>query len=136
MLVYSHGGLNAAPVDAAMVAKERRLAVVAVTSGENYRKARATHSSGRKLGDLADDLIDNCVPLEDPMVHIDGQTEPVSAGSTLAAVAISMALVAEVAQLLMERGHKLSVFVSPNVPGIDPDHNKRVFEEYAGVVTR
>lgn len=134
MLVYSHGGLNAAPVEVAAYAKERGSLVVAVTSGENYRTARATHSSGKRLGDLADILIDNCVPLEDAMVHIDGQAEPVGAGSTLAAVAISMSLVVEVAQLLVQEGHKLSVFVSPNVMDVDPDHNRRVFQDYARAV--
>ncbi len=136
MLVYSHGGLNAAPVEAALYAKERGLAVVVVTSGENHRKAKATHSSGKKLGDVADVIIDNCVPLEDAMVHIDKQVEPVGAGSTLAAVSISMALVAEVARLLVERGQKLSVFVSPNVEGVSPDHNPEVFKVYARAVTK
>ena len=50
--VYSHGGLNAAPVEAAIYAKERGLSVVAVTSLENHKKAKPTHSSGKKLGDL------------------------------------------------------------------------------------
>lgn len=54
MIVFSHGGLNAAPIEAAMYAKERGLKVIAITSGENYQKATATHSSGNKLGDVAD----------------------------------------------------------------------------------
>ncbi|MCR4427509.1 MAG: SIS domain-containing protein [Firmicutes bacterium] len=136
MLVFSHGGLNAAPVEAAIYARERGLRVVAVTSKENHNAASATHSSGKKLGDLADVLIDNCVPLEDALVRIDGLREPVGAGSTLAAVAISMSLVSETARQLVAKGHKLSVFVSPNVAGVPADHNMQVFREYAKATTR
>ncbi|MEA4882332.1 MAG: SIS domain-containing protein [Clostridia bacterium] len=130
MLVYSHGGVNAAPVEAALYAKDRGLSVVAVTSGDNQRSARAIHSSGHKLGDIADVMIDNCVPLEDALVRIEGQIEPVGAGSTLAAVAITMSLLSETARKLVERGHKLSVFVSPNVAEAPPNHNEQVFSDY------
>lgn len=62
MIVFSHGGLNAAPIEAAMYARGRGLKVIAITSGDNYKSAKATHSSGNKPGDLADILIDNCCP--------------------------------------------------------------------------
>lgn len=130
MLIYSHGGLNAAPVEVALYARSVGMKVVAVTSGENYRKAKATHSSGKKLGDLADVLIDNCVPLEDALVTVEGQAEKVAAGSTLAGVAISMALVAEVAQRLAERGIHMPTFVSPN-QNPDPAHNEAVFAAWS-----
>ncbi len=68
MIVFSHGGLNAAPIEAAMYAKAKGLKVITITSGENYKVAEANHSSGNKLGDLADVLIDNCSPLEDALV--------------------------------------------------------------------
>lgn len=136
MMVYSHGGLNAAPVEAAIYAKERGLSVVAVTSLENHKKAKPTHSSGKKLGDLADVLIDNCVPLEDAMVYLDGQPEPVGAGSTLAVIAITMSLLVEVARNLRDRGHELITFVSPNVTAVDPGHNEMVFKEYAKALRR
>ena len=89
MVVYSHGGLNAAPVEAAIYAKERGMKVVTITSGENYEKATATHSSGKKLGDLADVLIDNCTPLEDSLVPVEGYHQKVGAGSTLAVIYIT-----------------------------------------------
>ncbi|MGE5587071.1 MAG: sugar isomerase domain-containing protein, partial [Clostridia bacterium] len=123
MWVFSHGGLNAAPVEAALYARERGLPVVAVVSGDNHRKAKPTHSSGKKLGDLADVMIDTHVPLEDALVRIDGLNTPVAAGSTVAVVAISCAIVGQVAKLLVAAGIKPSTFVSPNVKGIGPNHN-------------
>lgn len=129
MVVYSHGGLNAAPVEVALHAKALGLKVVAVTSLENARLARATHSSGKKLADLGDVTIDNCCPPEDALVEVAGV--PVAASSTFAAIAISMALVAETAARLEQRGVKFRAFVSPNVASVPPENNRRVFDDYA-----
>jgi uncharacterized phosphosugar-binding protein len=128
-VVYSHGGMNAAPIEAAIYVREHGTRVVAVTSVANQEMNRPKHSSGRSLKDVADIVIDNCVPPEDSLVDV-GQPERVGAGSTFAVVAISMALVAETAACLRRRGHHLETFVSPNVPGIGPDHNERVFNTY------
>jgi uncharacterized phosphosugar-binding protein len=128
MVVYSHGGLNAAPIEVALQARSLGLKVVAVTSLANAKIARATHSSGRKLADLGDVVIDNCCPPQDALVDVAGV--PVAAGSTLAVIAISMALVAETASSLAKRGVKFRAFVSPNVTSVEPDNNRRVFDEY------
>jgi len=136
MVVYSHGGLNAAPVEAALYAKERGLTVVAVTSAANLALNPATHSSGKRLADLADVVIDNCVAPIDALVSVDGWAAPVAAGSTLAAVAISMALTAELASELAGRGIELPVFISPNITSVPGDNNARVFAEYRRRTTR
>ncbi len=128
MVVYSHGGLNAAPIEVALHAKSVGMKVVAVTSLENARAAKATHSTGKKLADLADVVIENCCPPEDALVDVGGAT--VAASSTLAVIAISMALVAETASRLDARGVKFRAFVSPNV-STDPENNSKVFDEYA-----
>ena len=129
-LVFSHGGLNAAPIEAASYAKERGLTVISVSSLANAAAATATHSSGRKLSDVADIAIDNCVAPEDSQVDV-GRPEKVAAGSTMAVVYVAMALVAETGARLVAKGHTPTTFVSPNVPGVAPGHNMRVFEAYA-----
>jgi uncharacterized phosphosugar-binding protein len=134
--VYSHGGLNAVPVEVAMEAKRLGLTVVAVTSAQNATTATSTHSTGKKLVDFADVMIDNCVPREDALVQVDGKPEPLAAGSTLAFVAVTQALVAEVGARLAEDGYELRVFVSPNVTGMPADHNARVFEAYEDMLRK
>ena len=62
--------------------------------------------------------------------------EPLAAGSTLAAIAISMALVAEVGARLAAHGYPLQVFVSPNVTGGSLEHNQKVFAAYEQFVRR
>jgi len=100
--------------------------VVTVSSVENARLARATHSSGKKLADLGDVVIDNRRPPQDALVEVEGAA--VTASSTLAVVAICMALVAETAARLAGRGVKVRPFVLPNL-GANPDHNRQVFDE-------
>ena len=127
MIVFSHGGLNAAPIEAALYSKEKGLKVITISSLSN--PAPATHSSGKKLSDLADIALDNCVPPEDALVDI-GYPEKIAAGSTMAAVFIAMSLVAETGARLRAKGFQPHTFVSPNVPGVAKDHNLRVFDAF------
>ncbi len=134
MIVFSHGGLNAAPIEAALYAKERGLYVIAITSRENYRKAEPIHSSGKKLGDVADILIDNCCPLEDALVEITGYSQKVGASSTIAAIAIAQAIASETALLLERLQHKMHIFVSPNVTEIPKEYMQEVYAAYRKLV--
>jgi uncharacterized phosphosugar-binding protein len=104
--------------------------VITVSSRANAAASKPTHSSGKKLSDLADIAIDNGVAPEDSQVDV-GRVEKVAAGSTMAAVFVAMALVAETGSRLAARGYPLSTFVSPNVSGVQPGHNQAVFEAYA-----
>lgn len=129
ILIFSHGGLNAAPVEMALEAKKKGLTVVSVSSLENARHAKPSHSSGKTLAAASDVAIDNCVPPEDALVEVEGVRERFAAGSTAAAVSIAMALVAETGERLVKAGAKPATFVSPNV-GLPADHNQNVFREY------
>ncbi len=130
MVIYSHGGMNAVPVEMAAQCRRRGLRVIAVTSLDPGRAAPP------RLAQHADVVIDNCTPGEDSLVEVPGWREKVAAGSTVAAVVISMAMLAQVALELAARGQKPAVFVSPNVAGVPPDHNLKVFEDYAAALGR
>lgn len=127
MIVFSHGGLNAAPIEAALYAKQKGLTVITVSSLANT--AKSTHSTGKRLSDAGDIALDNCVPPEDALVDI-GYPEKIGAGSTMAVVFIAMSLVSETGARLKAKGFKPHTFVSPNVAGIQQDHNLRVFDDY------
>lgn len=131
LIVYSHGGMNAAPVEVALAGKEKGLTVIAVTSVDNRKRNQPTHSSGKGLADIGDIVIDNCCPAEDALVDVGGRPEKVSASSTLAAVAITMALLAATTSELTRLGKTPErIFVSPNVPEVDKDNNLQVFRDY------
>lgn len=57
-------------------------------------------------------------------------------GSTLAVITISMAVTAELAKELAERGIAQPVFVSPNITSVRKDDNQHVFAEYRRRTTR
>lgn len=129
MLVFSHGGLNAVPIEVAQEARDKGLTVISVSSLQNARVAQAKHSSGMKLSDVAHIAIDNCIPPEDALVDV-GQLEHVAAGSTVAAIAIAMSLVAETAACLAKTGKVPPTFVSPNVAGVPAGHMDNVYQAF------
>ncbi|MFP4081377.1 MAG: sugar isomerase domain-containing protein [Candidatus Aminicenantes bacterium] len=129
MLVFSHGGLNTAPIEVALEARAKGLKVICVSSLENQKTATRTHPSGRMLPDIADIAIDNCVPPEDTLVDV-GRVEKVAAGSTAAAVSVAMSLVAEIGSILAKKDKLPPTFVSPNVKGVEKDHLQKVYQAF------
>lgn len=129
-IVYSHGGMNAAPIEAALYAKEHNLPVIAVTSLANRQIATPSHPSGKALADVADVVIDNHIPPEDALVALDGQPYKVGAGSTLSVIAVTMTLLTETAKKLNAQGILTPTFVSPNVTEVPLTHNDDVYRAY------
>ncbi len=117
MIVFSAGGTGAVAIDVARGARERGLPVIAVTSLPATEAAVASHSSGTRLRDHADVVLDLCTPPADALVEIDGLATPVGPGSTVAAVALGNELKVRTAALLVERGAMTPVITSPSVVG-------------------
>jgi uncharacterized phosphosugar-binding protein len=126
MIVFSHGGRNAAPVEAAMYARDHGASVIAVTSRQNLARP-AEHSSGKRLADLAAVVIDTRVPVEDALVEVEGWPAPVAGASTIVACACVGQLIGLVAERLAARGITAPTFVSPTVPGASVQSNDHVF---------
>jgi uncharacterized phosphosugar-binding protein len=117
MVVFSAGGLTAAPVEMARGARRRGLPVIAVTSVEHSLRGAPSHSSGLRLLDHADVVLDLCTPPGDALVDVDGVSTPLGPGSTIAAVAIANELKVRTAALLHERGALPPVLTSPVLVG-------------------
>jgi len=116
IIIYSHSGTNSAGIETALYAKKRGLFVVAVTSVKNDKPAK--HSSGKRLKDAADIVIDTGSPVEDAIVPIDGWSRPVSGSSTVLAMILTHELIARTADQLAKRNVELPVFASPTIPGV------------------
>jgi uncharacterized phosphosugar-binding protein len=130
LLAFSHGGLNSAAIEVAAEAKSKGLKIISVSSHVNRKISKPRHSSGRFLSDLADVAIDNCTPHQDALVDV-GKREKLAAGSTVAAVAIAMALVAEAGAILAKKNKLPPTFVSPNVQGVPKGHMDRVYDAFS-----
>lgn len=114
MMVFSHSGINALPVEMARAGRKLGLKVVAVVSQAHSLAQEVRHPAGR-LADNADVVIDNCVPEGDALVDVPNLAYRVASGSTIAACVIVDAVVAEVARRLVERGAEPLVYPSHNV---------------------
>jgi uncharacterized phosphosugar-binding protein len=127
MMVFSVGGLSAVPIEMAQGARQRGLPVIAVTSVEQSLASSPVHSSGTRLLDHADIVIDLCTPPGDALVRIDGLETPVAPGSTIAAVGIANELKARTAALLVERGAMPPVLTSAALVG--RERSDQLFDE-------
>jgi uncharacterized phosphosugar-binding protein len=117
MVLFSHSGVNAVILDIALGAKERGLKVVGVTSLPHSSASPSRHSSGKRLFEVADIVVDTGVPLADASLHIEGLGAPVGANSTSITIAIAHAIVSATAEKLVGRGVKPFVMVNPNTGG-------------------
>lgn len=117
MMVFSAGGLGANAIEMAIGARRRGLPVIAVTSLAESDAAPPLHSSGTRLYDHADVVIDLCTPPGDALVVVDGLESPVGPGSSIAAIAVVNEIKVRTAQLLVERGAMPPVLTSPSVIG-------------------
>lgn len=119
MIIFSATGLNAVPIEMAMGARKSGLPVIAVTSLAAANAGEPRHSSGTRLADHADVVIDLCTPVGDALCAIDGLDTPVGPGSTLAAVAIVNDIKVRTAELLVAAGRMPSVLTSAQLIGAD-----------------
>jgi uncharacterized phosphosugar-binding protein len=133
MLVFSQSGINAVVIDVALGARQRRLPVVAVVSVAQASVLPPRHSCGKRLHEIVDVVIDNCVPFGDVTVHLEGMDEPMGPASTLAAMAIVNTLMVEVARRLVTLGKSPLVNPTLNAPGHADgadDRMVRALDEY------
>jgi uncharacterized phosphosugar-binding protein len=115
--LFSHSGLNPVNVDVALRAKELGMSLVVTGSAAAFAPAGARHSSGKKVFDVADIVIDTCVPAGDAVVPVTGHLDKVGPVSTMAFVTVVWMTVTTVAELLAGRGVKLFIHPSHNAPG-------------------
>jgi uncharacterized phosphosugar-binding protein len=117
MVLFSHSGINAVILDMAVRAHEIGMVVVGVTSVPHSSAVPARHSSGRRLFEEADIVIDTGVPLRDASVPVEGLEHPVGPTSTVLASAVAHAMVGETVQELVRLGVRPHVMVNPNTAG-------------------
>src|SRR5215467_11026549 len=111
-IVISTSGIRPVVVEMAMGAQARGLPVIAIVSRAHCEKAKAAHSSGKKLVDCADIVIDNMCPPGDCVLELDGldwRTGPVS---TITGAMIINMIRCGTAEALLARGIKPAILPS------------------------
>ncbi|HEX6924361.1 MAG TPA: sugar isomerase domain-containing protein [Longimicrobiaceae bacterium] len=115
--IFSHSGINNVNIDIALRARELGMKVVVAGSAAEFRDKPTRHSSGQTVFDLADVVIDTCVPAVDASVEVQNHFDRVGPLSTMAFVTVVWMTITTVAEILASRGVKLYIHPSHNIPG-------------------
>ncbi len=133
LLVVSTSGRNRVPVEMVRTAKDRGLAVIALTS-KAYSTAVVSHdASGSRVYELADVVLDNMAPAGDASLALNGIPAPVGPVSSVTGTAILHALMSRVAERWGELGMTPPVYMSGNLDS-GPDFNREMMEKYRDVM--
>lgn len=134
IIVVSTSGRNPVPIEVALEAKSRGLYTIAITSVDYSRQLPSRHSSGKRLFEVVDLVMDNCVPPGDAILEIEGLGQRAGASSTLAGVLLINMLVLRVIEELLKQGQTPPILKSQNLEGAD-DFNMKLLEKYKGRLT-
>jgi uncharacterized phosphosugar-binding protein len=117
MIVISTSGIRPVIVEMAAGARRRGLKVIGVVSRRHCENSVAAHSSGTKLIDHADVIIDNHCPPGDCVVELEGLEWRTGPASTVTGGMIMNMLRVEVAEMLLARGVKPVLLPSHQMVG-------------------
>lgn len=117
MWLFSHTGINNVNIDIALESKKRGMKVIVYGSAGEAKGKKTRHSCGKTLFDLADVVVDTCVPIQDASVPLKNHVDKIGPLSTMAFVTTVWMTVTTVAEILADRGVKLFINSSHNVPG-------------------
>ncbi len=106
MIVISTSGIRPVIVEMAMGAKSRGLPVIGICSRQHCEQSVPAHSSGKKLIDVADVVLDNGCPPGDCVVELEGLEWRTGPTSTVTGGMLINMLRSRVAELLLESGHQ------------------------------
>ena len=131
-IIISNSGRNIVPVEMALEMKARDIKVVAITSVEQSRASVPLHSSGKRLFELADVTIDNCVPPGDALLALPGLSARIGPSSTVAGAAIINSIMIEGVAETLRRGKEVPVLPSANIDGVTEETLKDLLSRYRG----
>lgn len=123
LFLFSNSGRNGVAIDLALIAGERGVKTVVITNMEHTMQGASRHSSGKKLFEAADIVIDNCGCHGDASMRIDEINRSVAPTSTAAGAAILNAIEARAVEIMVAEGFTPEVFSSSNVDGGDEINN-------------
>ena len=127
LIIVSNSGRNAVPVQMAQGAKTRGIFTVALTNLEHSKGVSSRDKSGKKLYELCDVVLDNCVPVGDALVQAPGKNFSVAPASTIFGAFIIEMLVCTIIETMIANGDELFILQSGNVDGND-EHNRNAKE--------
>jgi len=133
LIIVSNSGVNAVPVEMALLAKEAGMKVAAISSLAYSQASKLKPGVPARLYEVADLTLDNLGEPGDAVVEVDGSGLKVGPTSTVVGAAVLNAVFVEAVSLLAADGAELPVYRSSNMPGA-PEHNRRLVDRFRGRV--
>ena len=116
IIVNSVSGKAALPVEVALSAQRLGAKVVGITNTTYSRSVQSQHSSGKRLCEVADVVIDNCGVVGDAVLNMEGVDTGVAPTSGVTFCYIIWAIVAESVAQMRALGLHPHVYRSINLP--------------------
>ena len=108
----------------ALEGKKRGMKVIVFGSAGDLSNRKSRHSSRKTLFEIADIVVDTCAPLQDASVPLKNHFDKVGPVSTMAFVTTVWMTIVTVAEILADRGVKLYIHPSHNIPGDTTAHDR------------
>lgn len=132
LLISSNSGRNAMIVELALECRRRGVTAIGFTNMTHSRQVTSRHTSGKRLFEVCDIVLDNCGCEGDAAMDIPGVRGKMGASSSLVGMFMAQSLGMEIAREMAKRGMEVPVFLSANVDAGD-DWNQKIMEEYYGI---
>jgi len=132
VMIVSNSGRNAMSVELALELKKRGTATVAFTSLAHSMGSTSRHSSGKRLFEVCDYVIDNCGCPGDAAMELPGIPGKMGSTSSIVGMFMAQSLGLLLARELQRREMEVPVFLSSNLDAGDA-WNKRIMEKYYGI---
>ena len=129
LFIASNSGRNCAVIDAALEAKKRGAITVAITSMDHTAKVASRHSSGLKLYQVCDYVLDNGGEMGDASVELVGMEQKIAPTSSVMDITLVNLILVNTVEILLRKGMNPPVFMSANTDAGD-QANKAVLDMY------
>ena len=130
IIIISNSGRNALPVEMALRAKKEGIKIIAITSLTQTKEFASRHSSGKKLFEIADIILDNKVISGDGIMKVGN--DRIGAMSSINGMFIINTVVTEAMIRAEKAGIELPVYSSQNIDSFE--NNDKLYKKYMGRV--
>ncbi len=128
LVVVSNSGRNAVPIEMALLGREKGLRVAAILNQAQSDAWPSRHSSGRKLADVAEVVINNHGPNGDAWLQLPGMPDKIGSTSSMMGLLIIQLIQVQACENALARGVVPEMYISSNTSG--DDHNERLLQKY------
>lgn len=134
MIIVSISGRNPASVDMALKAKEIGMKVIALTSVQFSESVSSRHSSGKKLMDVADVVIDIKNESGDAVLSLEGVEDKFTGTSTILGMTVMNMITSQTIENCVKKGYEPPIYVSSNLDRGD-EINAEHIKKYAPLIS-